>query len=683
METELLFWLWLTFRVLFIVLLFIFLISGIDDLLIDIFFIVRWTTRKFFKRRKIKPMTVEMLSKVPEKPVAIIIPAWQESPVILRMLFNTTASVLYKNYHIFVGTYPNDEATKLEVEKAREVYPNIDAIVTPKDGPTNKADCLNWVFEGIRLFEKNNDVKFAFYLMHDAEDIIHPLSLKYYNYLIPRFHFIQLPVFPLEAKWYQFVTGVYMDEFAESHTKDMRVRELISHTLPSAGVGTAISREALEYLAETNHNQVFDISSLTEDYVLGLRLDKFEGKKMFLQQNVVKESMELAHGAKNKKQEPLATREYFPSNFRQAVRQKSRWILGIALQGWGIGWARTCGQNYFLFRDRKSIVTNISVMFGYLLILYSGCMALLRSYTSINVPPLARPGELTFIGLITVTGMFVWRMGSRVLSSWHIYGPKHGLLAMPRLIVGNVLNFCATYCAIRQFVAAKFSNKNPEWIKTDHAFPSEDQLLHYRRRLGDLLLEKRLVSTAQLEEALEKQKQSGKPLGEVLLEMKVLWEEDLMGVLASQQNRVFVEIDPYATPQEVLELVPQPVALEHHIFPLAMEGDTLVLASDDIDSKERSETIKNLFDCPVSLRWSAKADILFAIKRAYAEEKPQANPHKSRLGEQLVESGAITAEGLKEALRKQKRSDKKLGEVLIEMGIISPEKLKEELDKLD
>ncbi len=274
-------------------------------------------------------------------------------------------------------------------------------------------------------------------------------------------------------------------------------------------------------------------------------------------------------------------------------------------------------------------------------------------------------------------------MASRILSSWHIYGAKHGLLAMPRLIVGNVLNFCATYCAIQQFVAAKFSNKNPEWIKTDHAFPSEDQLLHYRRRLGDLLLEKRLVSTSQLEEALEKQKQSDKPLGEVLLEMNVLWEEDLMGVLASQQNRVFVEIDPYATAPEAIALVPQSVALEHHIFPLAIEGDTLVLASDNVDSKDHCSIIENLFDCPVLLRWSAEADIMFAIKRAYAEKQPHSDSSKSRLGEHLVESGAISAEGLKEALRKQKRSDEKLGEVLINMGIISQEKLKEELDSLN
>ena len=57
-------------------------------------------------------------------------------------------------------------------------------------------------------------------------------------------------------------------------------------SLPSAGVGTAISREVLDYLSEQNRNQVFDITSLTEDYMMGIRLHDFSGKKIFLQQNV-------------------------------------------------------------------------------------------------------------------------------------------------------------------------------------------------------------------------------------------------------------------------------------------------------------------------------------------------------------------------------------------------------------
>ena len=49
--------------------------------------------------------------------------------------------------------------------------------------------------------------------------MLHPLELKYYNYLLPRMDFIQLPVTSLEREWYELVAGTYMDEFAEWHTK--------------------------------------------------------------------------------------------------------------------------------------------------------------------------------------------------------------------------------------------------------------------------------------------------------------------------------------------------------------------------------------------------------------------------------------------------------------------------------
>jgi len=84
--------------------------------------------RLIFRRRAIIPVTMAQLNSVPEKPVAIMIPAWDESNVVRSMLLNTIGTLNYKNYRIFVGTYPNDEATKFEVEKVREIYPNAEAV---------------------------------------------------------------------------------------------------------------------------------------------------------------------------------------------------------------------------------------------------------------------------------------------------------------------------------------------------------------------------------------------------------------------------------------------------------------------------------------------------------------------------------------------------------------------------
>ncbi len=678
--------LWLAFRIFFITLVMIYLLSGLDDLLVDLVYYGRLLYRSLFKRRSIRPVTQEQLNSVPEKPIVIIVPAWDESNVISRMLLNTVNTVLYKNYTIFVGTYPNDEATKFEVEKIREVYPNIEVVVTPADGPTNKADCLNWVYQGIKVFERDHQTRFEIYLFHDAEDIIHPLSLKFYNFLMPRIPFVQLPVFPLEQGWANFTVGVYMDEFAENHTKDLRAREILAATIPSAGVGTALSSEAMDYLAQLRKNQLFDIRSLTEDYLLGMSLKDMPGRKILLQQ-AVQRTEKRRHWLTGKLEEvvvsePIATREFFPTAFWAAVHQKSRWILGIALQGWAYGWSDTWGMNYFLYRDRKSIVANLLTVAGYIVVSFWFLSWQIGVWIPARAtPPLVEPGEIWYSLMSVVIGLFVWRLFNRMIAVWRIYGPLHALLSIPRLLFGNLLNFCATVKAIHRYVKSRISGRVPAWGKTAHAYPTEAQLRTFHRKLGDLLLDRRIISTTQLEAALAKQKSTGRKLGDILIEMGAVWEEDLVSVLASQRNMKAVELDPSATPPALLALIPRSVAAKHRVFPVETRGDVLVLATDQEDQGVLRKALALDLTRPVAFQMTSSADIDFAIERGYgAERRPRTT--SPRLGEHLLRSGRLKEDDLRKALRTQKRTGKMLGEVLMELNLMTRLEVEEELKKL-
>lgn len=665
------FYVWVVFRSLFIFLIIFFIVSGLDDLFQDIVYYLRWIFRALFRRKLVNPVTREQLNAVPEKAVAIMVPAWDESAVIGPMLLNTCSTLDYKNFVVFVGTYPNDEATRVEVEKIRDIYPNIEVAITPSDGPTNKADCLNWVYQGLLIYEMEHGVHFEIFVMHDSEDVIHPLSIKYYNYLIPRLDFIQLPVYPLEAKWTDLVIGVYMDEFAESHSKDLRIREALARSIPSAGVGTAMSRATIEFLASHHDNQIFDITSVTEDYLMGLKLEDFDGRKIFLQQDIERSGDE--------RKEPIATRALFPTTFAAAVRQKSRWILGIALQGWSVGWGRSLGSGYYLFRDRKGVLTNILVVVGYVVFFWWAISGFLNNqFAGVDIPPLVETDEIwwNFSGL--VLALFVWRIINRVGFTWRVYGLKFAVLAIPRLIYANVLNFCATLAAISEFASAKREGRVPEWKKTEHSFPSEEQLRRYRRRLGDILLDKRWVTSSQLEEALVRQKAEKRPLGELLVEMGVLWEEDVKLALSVQENRQSVEIDPYATPGELLKRVPQHLAEKHGVFPLAYSGERIVLATATRD-RSHLEELKRALDATVELRHASEAEITFAISRAYADQR-RPESMKVALGQRLLEKDLIDEKTLRKALREQKATDKPLGEVLIKMKAISKADLKEGLE---
>ena len=436
----------------------IFFISGLDDLFIDIYYGLRSLYRRLFILRKYPPLTEVQLLAPPEKPIAVMIPAWHEADVIRRMLENSLHTFNYANYHIFVGTYPNDPDTQNEVEIVREKYNNVHRIVCPKDGPTNKADCLNWIFQGIKNFEIDNQVQFAIFVMEDSEDIVHPLSLKLFNYLIPRKDMVQLPVFALECGWSNFTCGHYLDEFAENHYKNLVVREFFAHTVPSAGVACAFSRQALEIAASHNNNQLFSIDSLTEDYEIGLRLTNFNLKTIFVKQALERETYKKSFWRRRPRKvtvkEYIAVREYFPRHFWASVRQKSRWVVGIALQGWlHLGWRGNLRTKYMLYRDRKTLITSQINMLGYLVVLAMLLYWFIIWYypDAYHYPALVEPDSWLFYLILATTFFMLVRLVERFFCVCQFYGWFQAFLSIPRFVWGNIINFAATTRALYLF----------------------------------------------------------------------------------------------------------------------------------------------------------------------------------------------------------------------------------------
>ena len=519
-----------------------FLVSGLDDLFIDLCYLVRSGWRRLFVLPRHPRLTEEALRAEPEKPIAVMIPAWDESAVIRPMLENTLRSLNYDNFRIFVGVYPNDRATIEEVDKVREGWERVERIVCPHDGPTNKADCLNWIYQGIRLYEKEHGEEFQIFVMQDCEDIIHPLCYKLFNHLIPRKDMVQLPVMALETPWHQFTSGHYIDEFAQLHYKDLVVRELLNRSIPAAGVGCAFSRRALETVAASNRNQLFSIDSLTEDYDFGFRLKEHGMKQIFVKFPVTRR-LTRRHWLTRQPREVEAPdmvciREFFPSRFKAAVRQKSRWVVGITLQGWAnLGWQGDWWTRYMLLRDRKSLLTNLINLLGYVVV-----VAVLAVWAAMALdpdgawqyPPLVERDSWLWYVILANAGLLAWRITLRAWCVFRLYDLRQALLSVPRMVWGNVINFAATCRAIWLYQRYLRTGKLIAWDKTTHVFPSEAELRQYRRKLGDLLLERRLVSVAQLNHALEWQKHRPEPLGEILKDMGVVQERDLAMVLRRQ-----------------------------------------------------------------------------------------------------------------------------------------------------
>ena len=489
------------------------LLSGLDDL---------WITLVFcLKRRPPFPWPSEAeLAGASQRRIAILVPLWREFDVIGKMLEHNLEVIRYANYDFFVGVYPNDWNTVRAVQEMARIDPRVHVALCPHLGPTSKGDCLNRAYHAMSDYERREQARYEIVMTHDAEDLIHPESLRLVNWFSRDYDMVQVPVLPLPTPLREWTHGIYCDEFAEYQFKDIPVRGRLGGFLPSNGVGTGFAREALENLRR-RHGNPFDPGCLTEDYENGFRMHASGYRQIFLP------IQRAAAG-------PVATREYFPRNWRAAVRQRSRWVAGITLQGWQHhGWRVPLTQRYWFWRDRKGLAGNLLSPFANLLFFYwvVGYVAAAYSGHVADFPnPL--PGWVS-----RACSLCLWiavaQIGVRIHLSGRIYGMRFAAWAPLRMLWGNLVNCAATAEALRLFCTARIERHSLTWRKTEHLYPSDPLEIHSRPRLGEVLVSLRCLSPEELQKALLR-RPAGQRIGEYLIQLDKITELDLSRALTAQ-----------------------------------------------------------------------------------------------------------------------------------------------------
>lgn len=433
-----------------------FLLFAVNDLAVDILYFGRrlWRSATVYSR-----FPRAFASHIAERPasgefIAIFVPAWDESAVIASMLKATLKRIDHADYRIFVGHYRNDPATAAAI--ASVVDDRVEPVLVEVDGPTTKADCLNHLYDALIAHETDTGRSARAVVLHDAEDLVHPLELALFDRLIDRAGIIQLPVLPLPDPRSPWIAGHYCDEFAEAHAKELVVREAIGAAIPLAGVGCAIAREPLARLAATNEGRPFAGASLTEDYELGLRIGALGLKTMFVRIPAVPGDRAV-----------VASRGHFPSSLGAAVRQKARWLGGIALAGWDrLGWSGGLGERWMRLRDRRGPLAAILLLAAYGAAFLWSQLWLAEALGA----PIEVRLDPALLFLLTINAWLLgWRILMRAAFTTSAYGWKQGLLSVPRLVVGNLIAMLAAFRAI-----SLHSRPNPpKWDKTRHQFPAE------------------------------------------------------------------------------------------------------------------------------------------------------------------------------------------------------------------
>jgi adsorption protein B len=430
-----------------------FLLLGAGDLLVDAIWIGRTLKRRLTRFTR---ASAETLAKA-ERPglMAVFIPAWDESTVIGEMLRATLDLFDHPDYRLYVGVYPNDPATIAAAETISD--PRVRLVIGPAPGPTTKADCLNRLWQALLADEARDGRRAKAVVLHDAEDVVHSAELRVFDRLIERFDLVQLPVLPIVDEGTSLVSASYADEFAESHGKELVVREAIGASIPSAGVGCAFSRDALAEIARLNGGLPFAADSLTEDYELGLRLHALGRRAAFVR-------LPQSKGGR-----VVATREYFPGTIDAAVSQKARWMVGIALAGWDrLGWSGSLAERWMRLRDRQSVLAAVLLLSAYLTLVLWALFELRLLATGAALPPVSAP----LAALLQVNfGLLGWRLLMRAGFVTQAYGWRQGLASIPRVLVANLVAMLAARRAVFRYLAIRRTGR-ADWDKTAHAFPS-------------------------------------------------------------------------------------------------------------------------------------------------------------------------------------------------------------------
>lgn len=427
-----------------------FLIGALDELAVDMV----WLWLRLTGRAKSQPIDRKETRERPlTGPAAVLVPAWLEDRVIGFTVAHALAAWPQPELRLYVGCYRNDPATAEAAARGAAGDPRLRLVVIERDGPTTKADCLNMLYAALEQDERRSGCVFRMVVLHDAEDMVDPAALGLLDRAVDDADFVQLPVLPEVQRASRLVGSHYCDEFAEQHGKVMVVREALSAGLPAAGVGCAFDRAMLSRIArQMGPAGPFSVDSLTEDYELGLRIKAFGGRSRFLR-------------ARGEDGRLVATRACFPSRSGAAVRQKGRWIHGIALQGWDrLGWSGGLGESWMRLRDRRGPLSALVMLVGYTVLALAGLLIIVGAF-GLAAP--WRPVPWLAALLVANAAAVAWRAAVRCAFTTREYGWTEGLRAVGRIPVSNLIAICATYRALLAY-SRTLLGEQPRWEKTFH-----------------------------------------------------------------------------------------------------------------------------------------------------------------------------------------------------------------------
>jgi type IV pilus assembly protein PilB len=140
------------------------------------------------------------------------------------------------------------------------------------------------------------------------------------------------------------------------------------------------------------------------------------------------------------------------------------------------------------------------------------------------------------------------------------------------------------------------------------------------KQLGELLIERKVITPEQLQKALDYQKVNGGLIGEILVQLGFSKEEDIAQVLTAQYGFPYLPLANYDIDLELAKLIPEQVARQYCLIPIDKIGNNLTLAMSNPLNTQAIEDVEMISKCVVQAFVSTTTDVRKAIERCYVKK---------------------------------------------------------------
>jgi adsorption protein B len=342
--------------------------------------------------------------------------------------------------------------------------------------------------------------------------------------------------------------------------------------------------------------------------------------------------------------------------------------VGIVFQGIQIHkWSSDWKLNYFLWRDRKGVLAHFLSFIATLIVLH---VVVIAAYSALfpdgyRFMSIFKDDKWSTLLIQINLLFFLNRAIQRMIFVRRYYGVFQALVSPIRLIWGNLINFLANLRAIRQVIEQGGNPKRVAWDKTEHVYPTVSERAP-GLSVGQILIKNTQLTQAQLEKSLV-QRMADEKLGQTLLRLEFVTKYELGQALAEQAGVSFEHIDPFSIPPSTVELVTENIALKYRILPLHLDGENLVVASENKQSPVAIASIERQLGRPIIYQICQAGAVTLGLRFHY-QQIASCNPHPFM---DTLE-GQLSIEQKERILDRYFNQQIQIGDALQQVGLIEP-----------